>query len=417
MKFTISPQIVALVWLTLSEEVAIAFSFSPEHASSARAAKPNLHPRSRSDLHLVGDDGTIDSRRIFMKKVLVSATAAAVLHNCIPAAVASDDDALSDALSDAFNASPTISDNESPTERALDKEPSKNEKKTKFPIDPRYFLAGGGCAAFSHGIATPFDVIKTKMQADPDTFDSGFKDAVLSMVKTDGPSVLLTGLLPTLIGFGVEGAIKFGVYESLKPVAMSLLHADDKFIPYLVASVVAGAVASLMLVPMERTRIKMVTSGEKTGPLGGIDRLIQEEGLSSIFFGYTTMLTKQVPYTVTKQVSFELFATSLFALATSLSLAPNEETRLLTTVASAFCASILACTVSQPGDVLLTKTFKENEKDSPIENAVAVYEDKGIKGFYAGYSARLAHVASIVTSQLVVYDVLKQLLGLPATGT
>ena len=120
---------------------------------------------------------------------------------------------------------------------------------------------------------------------------------------------------------------------------------------------------------------------------------------------------------MTKQVSFELFATSLFALATSLSLAPNEETRLLTTVASAFCASILACTVSQPGDVLLTKTFKENEKDSPIENAVAVYEDKGIKGFYAGYSARLAHVASIVTSQLVVYDVLKQLLGLPATGT
>eukprot|EP00979_Chaetoceros_neogracilis_P004075 scaffold707_cov178-Chaetoceros_neogracile.AAC.1 len=197
---------------------------------------------------------------------------------------------------------------------------------------------------------------------------------------------------------------------------MSLLQAEDKFIPYLVASVGAGAVASLMLVPMERTRIKMVTSGEKTGPLGGIDQLIREEGLSSIFFGYTTMLTKQVPYTVTKQVSFELFATNLFALATSLSLASNEDTRLLTTVASAFFASILACTVSQPGDVILTKTFKENEKDSPLENAIAIYEDKGISGFYAGYSARLAHVACIVTSQLVVYDVLKQMLGLPATG-
>ena len=130
------------------------------------------------------------------------------------------------------------------------------------------------------------------------------------------------------------------------------------------------------------------------------------------------MLLKQVPYTMTKQVSFELFATNLFAIATtSLALPVNDETRLLTTVASAFCASILACTISQPGDVLLTKTLKDNEGDSPIANAIQVYQDKGFAGFYAGYAARLAHVVSIVTSQLVVYDYLKQLLGLPATGS
>jgi Mitochondrial carrier protein len=34
-------------------------------------------------------------------------------------------------------------------------------------IDYRYFVAGGTCAAFSHGITTPIDVIKTKMQANP----------------------------------------------------------------------------------------------------------------------------------------------------------------------------------------------------------------------------------------------------------
>ena len=34
-------------------------------------------------------------------------------------------------------------------------------------IDFRYFVAGGTCAAFSHGITTPIDVIKTKIQADP----------------------------------------------------------------------------------------------------------------------------------------------------------------------------------------------------------------------------------------------------------
>lgn len=127
------------------------------------------------------------------------------------------------------------------------------------------------------------------------------------------------------------------------------------------------------------------------------------------------MLIKQVPYTVTKQVSFELFATQL-ALVTNLAMFTDEETRFFTTVVSAFLASILACIISQPGDILLTKTFKENGNDAPIENAKNIFEARGLNGFYAGFSARLAHVASIVTSQLVVYDFLKQLLGLPATG-
>ena len=34
-------------------------------------------------------------------------------------------------------------------------------------FDYRYFVAGGTCAAVSHGITTPIDVVKTKLQADP----------------------------------------------------------------------------------------------------------------------------------------------------------------------------------------------------------------------------------------------------------
>ena len=193
------------------------------------------------------DDGSSPSnRREFMKTMIVSATALAALQT-IPAAVALDGTKTLD------------------SDLVIERKDSLKRKKKAKAVDYRYFLAGGACSALSHGVATPFDVIKTKMQADPETYNSGLKDAAISLITVNGPGVLLSGLGPTIIGYGVEGAVKFGVYESLKPVFLALLHADDKFVPYLAASVGAGAIASLLLCPMERARVKAVTSGEKTG--------------------------------------------------------------------------------------------------------------------------------------------------------
>lgn len=47
----------------------------------------------------------------------------------------------------------------------------------------------------------------------------------------------------------------------------------------------------------------------------------------------------------------------------------------------------------------------------------SIYKKYGLLGFYMGLQARLAHVAAIITSQLVLYDVLKAALGLAATGS
>jgi hypothetical protein len=47
----------------------------------------------------------------------------------------------------------------------------------------------------------------------------------------------------------------------------------------------------------------------------------------------------------------------------------------------------------------------------------SIYKKYGLAGFYMGLQARLAHVVSIITSQLVMYDILKTALGLSATGS
>eukprot|EP00554_Chaetoceros_debilis_P002196 CAMPEP_0194091638 /NCGR_PEP_ID=MMETSP0149-20130528/43819_1 /TAXON_ID=122233 /ORGANISM="Chaetoceros debilis, Strain MM31A-1" /LENGTH=464 /DNA_ID=CAMNT_0038776291 /DNA_START=61 /DNA_END=1455 /DNA_ORIENTATION=+ len=390
-----------------------------ERGDSSHKSSLNVIAENETDGHeaLDLDLSTANSRRDFMKNMLItSTTAAAVLTY---QSSSSSENSIINTNANAEDGG--MYGEEISIQNLSNKEKTEVEKQVQGGgLDWRYFAAGGTCASFSHGVATPFDVVKTKMQAEPDVYNSGLKDTISALIEKDGPGVLLQGLVPTVVGFGLEGAVKFGVYEALKPLFMSLFHVpvDDKFVPFLAASVGAGAVASLMLVPMERARINIVTGnteGEDIGVLGGIVPMVKKEGISSVFFGYFTMLFKQVPYTVTKQVSFELLQTNIYALAI-VSLAANEQTRLITTISAAFLASILACTASQPGDVILTKRFKENSRDSIPVIISTVYEDKGPGGFYAGYSARLGHVAAIVTSQLVVYDYLKQLLGLPVAG-
>jgi hypothetical protein len=64
----------------------------------------------------------------------------------------------------------------------------------------RYYLAGGICAAASHSIPVPIDVVKTRIQVDPKLADLHFMEATRSIIKEDGVRALWAGLGPTIFG-------------------------------------------------------------------------------------------------------------------------------------------------------------------------------------------------------------------------
>lgn len=98
--------------------------------------------------------------------------------------------------------------------------------------------------------------------------------------------------------------MKFGVYEVSKPILKNLmasLFANNSEIntdpaAFLMASIFAGAVAALLLCPMESLRIKQVTdeSYQNDSLLTGLPKLIQQDGVASLFAGILAMLSKQV---------------------------------------------------------------------------------------------------------------------------
>lgn len=192
----------------------------------------------------------------------------------------------------------------------------------------------------------------------------------------------------------------------------------SKVANYLLASIIAGAIASLVLCPMEDTRIKMVGDPAyvKDNMLTAFARLAKDHGILSTFKGLPAMLSKQIPYTMSKQVTFDIFAALLYSATSKLKVKP-EDLKWLISVGSAFLASILSCLFSQPGDMILTATFQDKQHRSFTRIIRDIHAKHGLGGFFLGTQARLAHVASIITSQLVIYDIVKLALGLPATGS
>ena len=269
----------------------------------------------------------------------------------------------------------------------------------------------------------------------------------MDIVQTEGPNALLGGLGPTVVGYGIEGAMKFGVYEIAKPIFRSLLNGGvessttNPALAYLLASVAAGAVAAILLCPMESTRIRIVTDPAfaNKGLLTALPQMIREDGpWASFAVGLWAMLAKQVPYTLGKQVSFDVFAGMLYAFLNTMpaNTISETQTKWAVSVLAAFMASIIACIFSQPGDMILTETYKKPMVAVPVSGrgrkvakAVAtdrasfldvvrtIYGRGGVSSFFTGTGARIVHVGLIITSQLVIYDIVKQLLGLPATGS
>ena len=104
-------------------------------------------------------------------------------------------------------------------------------KKIKL-YSPQFYAActmGGilSCG-LTHTAVTPLDVVKCNMQTDPARY-KGIAQGFSLTMKEAGVGGLVKGWLPTLVGYSIQGAGKFGLYEFFKKCVPAHwpLHPDD----------------------------------------------------------------------------------------------------------------------------------------------------------------------------------------------
>ncbi len=299
----------------------------------------------------------------------------------------------------------------------------------------RYYLAGAICATASHVIPVPIDTVKTRKQVDPKFAKLSFVAAFVKIWNQEGTHGLLAGLGPTAIGYALEGGIKFGVYEAMKPIVAAglsrvaqlssyFVFVQSRVVSFAICAAISGVAASIVLCPMEALRIRMVANPSQQQRGSGWFRtaiqMIKTEGITSFVKGMEPMIYKQVPYTITKNVAFDIMTRYVYTtLQTTWQMTTiGPLTKFVVPFLAAAAASILSCLSSQPGDVLLSLV---NAQQHDVRRTRDIIRDvwrseMGWKGFYIGTKARLLHVGIVVTLQLLIYDMVKRICGIAATG-
>ncbi|KAI9221836.1 mitochondrial carrier domain-containing protein [Blastocladiella britannica] len=286
----------------------------------------------------------------------------------------------------------------------------------------RFALAGALCCAVTHGALTPVDVVKTRMQLDPATYNRGMVTAFRQIIAAEGAGALLTGFGPTAAGYFVQGAFKFGGYEFWKKQIIESVGAENApayRIPiYLTASALAEFAADVALCPLEATRIRLVSQPTfASGLFGGFSRIFREEGvLRGFYSGFGPILLKQVPYTMAKFAVYELAAEKIYdQISTPKSELPNSTITSIN-LGAGLIAGVAAAIISQPADTLLSKINKSKgaEGESITSRLVALSKELGPRGLFLGLGARIVMVGTLTAGQFAINGDVKRMLG--ATG-
>ncbi|KAI1084570.1 mitochondrial phosphate carrier protein Mir1 [Whalleya microplaca] len=283
----------------------------------------------------------------------------------------------------------------------------------------RFALAGAICCSVTHGSLTPVDVVKTRIQLDPATYNRGLIGGFRQVIQKEGAGALLTGAGPTFAGYFLQGAFKFGGYEFFKQQAINLVGIENasnyRTAVYLASSATAEFFADIALCPLEATRIRLVSEPTyASGLVSGFSKMLSQEGVGAFYAGFGPILFKQVPYTMAKFVVYEKVAETVFRSYPKKDMSDGMQT--VVNLGSGLIAGFAAALVSQPADTMLSKINKTKglPGEGTTSRLIKIAKELGLRGSYSGIGARLFMVGTLTAGQFAIYGDIKKALG--ATG-
>lgn len=280
-------------------------------------------------------------------------------------------------------------------------------------------LSGGLCCSVTHGGLTPVDVVKTRIQLDPVTYNKGMVGGFRQVIANEGAGALLTGLGATATGYFVQGWFKFGGVEFFKiNIAQSVGERaawDNRTSIYLASSAMAEFIADLFLCPLEAVRIRSVSDSSFPKGLGaGFAKYVSTDGVMGLYAGLGPILFKQVPYTMAKFAVQGKAAEVIYSSVGSTPETASGSTNLSISLGSGVIAGVAAAIISHPADTLLSKVNKAGAggTGSTFSRLVNIAKGMGIaKLCLTGLGPRCVMIGTLTAGQFGIFDTVMGVIG------
>lgn len=138
---------------------------------------------------------------------------------------------------------------------------------------------------------------------------NGIVDCLTKIIKTEGPLALYKGTVTPLIGVGILGSARFGLFENFKK-ELSVRKGNGTPAPLelfekTIAAFGAGLIVSLLVCPIEHTRIRIqIQRGQAdkvySGSLDATKKIFQQYGFKGLNRG-------QGPTTIRESTGLSLY--------------------------------------------------------------------------------------------------------------
>lgn len=271
-----------------------------------------------------------------------------------------------------------------------------------------------------HAAVCPLDVVKVRAQ---NGLYKSQAEGLRSILKNEGPGGLLTGFGATLVGYGFQGSVIFGLYEYFKYKYAQLTGgntAEKWRTPiYLIASASAEFFGDIVLCPWEAIKVRAQSTipPVNTGLIASTRVALGELGIKGLYNGLVPLWFRQVPYTMVKFATFEDTVEAIYA---KLPRKKEEYSTLTQTGISClggYIAGIFCTVVSHPADTLVSKINEERLPQETVRDATSrIYREIGFNGLWTGITARILMIGTLTALQWMTYDSFKAYVGLPTSG-
>ncbi|KAK5091916.1 Mitochondrial dicarboxylate transporter [Exophiala xenobiotica] len=281
-----------------------------------------------------------------------------------------------------------------------EKIPSKEEVKEQVKINkPKSgnppvhypFWFGGSAAALAAIVTHPLDLVKVRLQTRAPDAPKKMVGTFGYIIKNEGFLGLYSGLSASLLRQLTYSTVRFGVYEDLKvrfaPEATAENpKAKPSTLNLIMQSSLAGLLGGIAGNPGDVLNVRMQSDFGKPlaerrnykHALDGLIRVVQEEGVTSLWRGVGANSTRALLMTSSQLGSYDIIKQFFM---NSMGMRDNITTHFSASLSAGFVAT----TVCSPVDVIKTRIMSGAGKKSIMEILRAATQQEGYLWMFRGW--------------------------------